>query len=438
MADFLMPSLGADMDAGRLVEWRVRPGDQVERGDIIATIETDKAAIDVEVWESGTVEALLVEEGTRVPVGTPLARIAAAALSAAGPEAPDQAQPVETSAAAPVEPPTTPREATAPPRPAPPEAVPQPAAAEAPSRERLRVTPLARVRAEELGVNLAGVRGTGPDGAITQADVERAGEGEPAAAISPSEAGPPAAAIEEPSETAAAETGATVGEQTEPRAATLRRAIAAAMSLSNRDIPHYYLSMAVDLSSTLAWLERTNQQRGVAERVLPSALFVRAVALATHEVPEMNGHYLDGQFRAAERAHVGFAVAVPGGGLIAPAILEADRKSLVEVMTALRELVSRARAGTLRSSELASPTITISSLGERGGIDTVYGIVNPPQVALVGVGSIVERPWAEGGMVGARRQVTLSLSGDHRVSDGHRGALFLAAIDRLLRDPERL
>lgn len=152
----------------------------------------------------------------------------------------------------------------------------------------------------------------------------------------------------------------------------------------------------------------------------------------------MSGHYLDGEFRQAEAAHVGFAVAVPGGGLIAPAILEADRKPLGDVMAELRGLVSRARAGTLRSSELSDPTITISSLGERGGIDTVFGIINPPQVALVGFGSIVERPWAEGGVVGARRQVTVSLSGDHRVSDGHRGALFLAAVDRLLRDPEHL
>ncbi|MGE3793609.1 MAG: biotin/lipoyl-containing protein, partial [Dehalococcoidia bacterium] len=296
MADFLMPSLGADMEAGRLVEWRVRPGDHVERGDIIATIETDKAAIDVEVWETGTVDALLVEEGTRVPVGTPLARIAAAAPAAAAPAAPDQAHPVDTAPAALAEPPANPSEVTAPPpppapsapsAPSPAAAVPPPAAAETPSGARLRVTPLARVRAEELGVNLSEVRGTGPDGAITQADVERAGEGEPAA-VSTAGARTPAAAVEQPPESAMVETVATAGEQEEPRAATLRRAIAAAMSLSNRDIPHYYLSMVVDLSSTLSWLERTNQQRGVAERVLPAALFVRAVALATREVPEMN------------------------------------------------------------------------------------------------------------------------------------------------------
>ncbi len=224
----------------------------------------------------------------------------------------------------------------------------------------------------------------------------------------------------------------------EARSVALRRAIAAAMSRSNSDIPHYYLSMAVDLSSTLAWLERTNAQRSVAERVLSAALFIRAVALAAREVPELNGHYLDGQFEAADAAHVGFAVAVPGGGLIAPAILDADGKALDGVMAELRGLVARARAGTLRSTELAAPTITISSLGERGGVDTVLGIINPPQVALVGFGSIVERPWAEGGLVGARRQVTVSLSGDHRVSDGHRGALFLAAVDRLIRDPEHL
>lgn len=433
MADFLMPSLGADMEAGRLVEWRVRPGDHVERGDIIAVIETDKAAIDVEVWETGTVEALLVEEGTRVPVGTPLARIGSGAA------VPSTAAPPGSSAEAP---PMPPRIEVAPASEPPP--APTAGASAAPAAgARLRVTPLARVRAEELGVDLGRVHGTGAEGAITQADVERAAEGappEPPAAEGAS-AAPPAAEevpqpVAPPPEPAAPPPSSAAAP--EARSVALRRAIAAAMSRSNRDIPHYYLSMAVDLSSTLAWLERTNQQRGVAARLLPAALFVRAVALATREVPEMSGHYLDGEFRRAEAAHVGFAVAVPGGGLIAPAILEADRKPLADVMAELRGLVSRARAGTLRSSELSDPTITISSLGERGGVDTVFGIINPPQVALVGFGSIVERPWAEGGLVGAHRQVTVSLSGDHRVSDGHRGALFLAAIDRLLRDPEHL
>ncbi|MFN8584734.1 MAG: dihydrolipoamide acetyltransferase family protein [Dehalococcoidia bacterium] len=421
MADFLMPSLGADMEAGRLVEWRVKPGDRVERGDIIAVIETDKAAIDVEVWETGTVEALLVEEGTRVPVGTPLARIGSGA--ATGPVA----APPEPQAETPSAPGPPPLEAVpASERPSLPTSAPAP-----PPTGRLRVTPLARVRAEELGIDLARVRGTGVEGAITQADVERAASSAPA---EPPVGEEPARTLTRP-EPAAPPSPAGAPEA---RSTALRRAIAAAMSRSNRDIPHYYLSMAVDLSSTLSWIERTNQQRPVAERLLPAALFVRAVALATREVPEMNGHYLDGEFRQAEAAHVGFAVAVPGGGLIAPAILEADRKSLSDVMADLRGLVSRARAGTLRSSELSDPTITISSLGERGGVDAVFGIINPPQVALVGFGNIVDRPWAEGGLVGARRQVTLSLSGDHRVSDGHRGALFLAAIDRLLRNPEQL
>lgn len=424
MADFLMPSLGADMDAGRLVEWRVKPGDHVERGDIVAVIETDKAAIDVEVWETGTVEALLVEEGVRVPVGAPLARIGggAAVASTAMPSAPSPAEP-----AAPATPPSEAVPASTPAR------APEPSAPARPAGGRMRATPLARVRAEELGIDLTSVRGTGPDGSITQADVERAAAGGPPAPAATEEAPPPTAPPPESTERAASSTAAP-----EARSVALRRAIAAAMSRSNRDIPHYYLSMTVDLSSTLAWLERTNQQRAVAERVLPAALFVRAVALATREAPEMSGHYLDGEFRQAAAAHVGFAVAVPGGGLIAPAILEADRKPLGDVMAELRGLVTRARAGALRSSELSDPTITISSLGERGGVDTVFGIINPPQVALVGFGSIVERPWAEGGLVGARRQVTVSLSGDHRVSDGHRGALFLAAVDRLLRDPEHL
>lgn len=417
MADFVMPSLGADMEAGRLVEWHVKPGDTVARGDIIATVETDKAAIDVEVWEDGIVEALLVSEGTRVPVGTPLARIGGSAPAVVE-ETPFAAPSAPRAAAPPSIPPSEVRA---------PEPVQPPRSATADGRTRLRVTPLARVRAEELGVDLAGVRGSGPDGAITQADVDRAaGELDtPRAAPHAPTTVPPPQAVPEPRAQL-------------DRGAAMRRAIAAAMTRSHREIPQYYLATAIDLSRALGWMEETNQQRPVGERLIPSALFIRAVALATREIPEMNGHWVDDSFHPAAAAHVGFAVAVPGGGLIAPAILDADRKPLGDVMTALRGLVARARAGSLRSSELGDGTITVTSLGDRGGIETVFGLINPPQVALVGFGSIGERPWAEHGLVGARRQVTVSLSGDHRVSDGHRGALFLAAIDRLLQGPERL
>jgi pyruvate dehydrogenase E2 component (dihydrolipoamide acetyltransferase) len=218
----------------------------------------------------------------------------------------------------------------------------------------------------------------------------------------------------------------------------MRHAIAAAMTKSHREIPHYYLARSVDLEATLSWLEERNRERPPAERIIPAALFVKAVALATGEVPEMNGHWLNDGFRPAEHVNVGFGVAVPGGGLIAPAILDAGRKPLPDVMSELRDLVQRARSGSLRSSEMNEGTITVTSLGERGAADVVFGLINPPQVTLVGFGNVAERPWAERGAVVARRQVTLSLSGDHRANDGHSGALFLAAIERRLREPDRL
>jgi pyruvate dehydrogenase E2 component (dihydrolipoamide acetyltransferase) len=299
----------------------------------------------------------------------------------------------------------------------------QPRALDAVQGRRPRISPLARGAAERLGVDIASVRGTGINGAITAEDVERAAR--------PAPGTPAPVLVEEPG-------GQPAPAQPADRAASLRRGMAAAMSRSHREIPHYYLAVPVDLSTTLEWLEQANRERPVQQRVIPAALFVRAVALATQQVPELNGHWIDGRFHPGERAHVGFAVSVPGGGLIAPAVLDADRKPLVDVMRDLRTLVGRARAGSLRSSEVSEGTITVTSLGERGGVDTVFGLINPPQVALVGFGSIVERPWAERGMVAARRQVHVSLSADHRTSEGHRGAAFLAAVDRLLRDPEQL
>lgn len=223
------------------------------------------------------------------------------------------------------------------------------------------------------------------------------------------------------------------------RATAMRAAVAAAMARSHREIPHYYLVKTVNLEPALTWLERTNRERPTAERMIPAALFVKAVALAAREVPEMNGHWTEGGgFRPSERVHVAFGVHVPDAGLIAPALLDPGEEPLDAVMRGLRDLVGRARAGRLRSSELADATITVTSLGERGNVDAVFGLINPPQVALVGFGAIQERPWAEAGMLGVRRQVTVSLAADHRASDGHRGALFLAALDSLLQRPEAL
>jgi pyruvate dehydrogenase E2 component (dihydrolipoamide acetyltransferase) len=407
-----MPSLGADMEAGTLLAWRVKPGDAVRRGDIVALVDTDKAEIEVEIFADGVIEELLVEPGRKVPVGTALARLREAGAAAA-------AKPAPAPAVAPVAPVRAPepRRAVELPRPVAP-------ALAAP----LRASPLARRVAAELEVDLAAVQGTGERGAITREDVERAsaqrepGAPEAAAPVPPLARAP----AEAPEERAAPE-----------RTAGMRRAIAAAMARSKREIPHYYLATQIDLSRALRWLEADNAQRGVTERVLPAALLLRAVALALREVPELNGHFIDGVLRPSEAVHLGVAIALRQGGLVAPALHDADRKPLGELMAVLRDLVQRTRAGVLRSSELTDATSTVTNLGDLG-VETVFGVIYPPQVALVGIGRVRERPWAEDGLLGVRPLVNVTLAADHRASDGHRGGRFLTALERLLQQPEAL
>jgi pyruvate dehydrogenase E2 component (dihydrolipoamide acetyltransferase) len=217
----------------------------------------------------------------------------------------------------------------------------------------------------------------------------------------------------------------------------MRQTIAAAMARSKREIPHYYLATTIDLEPALTWLSEHNEPLPPRERVLPAALMLRAVALACRERPEFNGSWVDDAFTAAQGVHLGVAVSLRAGGLIAPAIHDADQLGVDDLMAALRDLVARVRAGGLRSSELTDPTITVTNLGD-ASVPTVYGVIHPPQVAIVGFGAIVERPWAAGGMLGVRRTVNATLAADHRATDGREGAAFLTAVDRRLTRPELL
>jgi pyruvate dehydrogenase E2 component (dihydrolipoamide acetyltransferase) len=380
-----MPTLGADMDFGTITEWRVKPGDAVKKGDIVAIVETQKATMEVEIFQTGVIDQLVVPPGTKVPVGAVLALLRTG-------QAP--APPV---AAAPLPPPPV-----AAPTPPPSVHVLTPPTAGA----RPRVSPFARRLARELGVDLAGVTGAGPQGAITEKDVRGAAQ-----VVSPTSA--------------------------EARQAAMRAAIASLMARSKREIPHYYLATDIDMSRALAWMADENLKRPVAERLIPAALLLKAAALAVADVPEMNGFCIEGSFRPSRDVHVGVAVSLRGGGLIAPALHDVEKMSLAEVMKGMLDLVQRTRSGMLRTSEMSDPTITVTNLGERG-VETVFGVIYAPQVALLGFGKITERPWAANGMVGARPVLTATLAADHRVSDGHRGGLYLAAINRLLQEPERL
>jgi pyruvate dehydrogenase E2 component (dihydrolipoamide acetyltransferase) len=409
MAEFLMPILGADMVAGTLIAWRKQPGERVTRGDIIAEVETEKGLIDVEVFVSGVLERIVVPPGTTVPTGAVLAIIQED--GAGGPAAaPAPAVPARPQAAPAAPASTAPGAVTAP----------------APGRgPRSRVSPLARKVAAQLGIDPSAVRGTGAGGVVTREDVERAAAVRGAAAT-PAVA--PAARDETPTSTAA---------RPRPDTARMRQAIAAAMTRAKREIPHYYLTHTIDLHAALAWLAEENARRPVTDRLLYGVVLLKAVALALREVPELNAVWRGDRAEPSAAVHLGVAISLRGGGLVAPALHEAERRSLGDLMRAFRDLVQRARTGGLRSSELSDPTITVTSLGEQG-VESVHGIVYPPQVAIVGFGRISERPWVVGGAVLARPLVTVTLSADHRVSDGHRGGRFLAAVERLLQAPERL
>ncbi len=383
MGEFRMPSLGADMVAGTLTEWYKHPGDEIHRGDIIAAVDTDKGSIDVEVFEDGVLERLVVNQGQKVPVGTVLAVIRT------------EGEPTAAPQAAVVPAPAAPAPPMAPVTPAP-----QPGT-------RMRVSPLARRRAAELGVDLAGIHGSGAEGTILREDVEAA-----ATAVA---AAPPA------------------GDRKE----RMRRAIAGAMARSKREIPHFYLATSIDFGIASAWLTQRNAELTPVERLLPAVLLLKATALALLEYPELNARWENERVQPAGDINIGAATSLRGGGLVVPTLHQVNTKSLPALMQELREVVQRARTGALRSSDLADSTITVTSLGERSA-EMVLGVIYPPQTAIVGFGSVVERPRVAGGVVVPRPVVTASLAADHRASDGHRGAAFLAAIDRFLQSPEAL
>jgi pyruvate dehydrogenase E2 component (dihydrolipoamide acetyltransferase) len=452
-----MPSLGADMDAGIILEWRVQPGDAVRRGQIVALVETEKADIEVEVFTDGVIERLVVPEGEKVPVGTVLAIIG------------------DGSAHGTVDLPTEldlPADADAP--------------DDAPADAGHVTSPLVRHRAEELGVDLAHVVGSGPGGRITRADVEAAAPtpvgaeaaaptavgAEPAApdaAVAPAEragrrprisprarrlaaeghaapepevvpASPPAspAAPSQPAPPSPPARSAAGGPK-----ASMRLAVGRTMARSKREIPHYYLSLPVDLGPALGWLDQHNADRTVADRVLPAAMLLHAVARAVSQHSCMNG-----TFDASTETHgpndqvdLAVAIALREGGLVAPVIPAAQALTLDELMASLKDLVARARRSSLRGSDLVPGTITVTSLGEASpgsaGVAQLFPVITPPQVAAVGIGAIREQPWARDGMLGVHPVVWISLAADHRVSDGRDGARFLSTLDEILSRPDQ-
>jgi pyruvate dehydrogenase E2 component (dihydrolipoamide acetyltransferase) len=392
--DFRMPALGADMESGTLTQWLKKPGERIRRGEALAVVETTKGLIDVEVFDDGVLEELVAQPGATVAVGAVLARIAsesaAAPPSSATAPGPSSVPPTSpgAEAAAPSVQVSLAKEGTPTPIAAPP---------------RRRISPAARRRAQELGIDLASVAGSGPEGLVRIEDVERLGT--------------PAPPV--------------------PQRAAMRATIGAAMARSKREIPHYYLAHTVDFGAARDWLAQFNASVPVAERLIEAVLLVKAVARAVSEIEGFNGSFHEGQFHRSESVHVGAAIAMRGGGLVAPALLDANLKDLKTLMRDFSDLVTRVRSGHMRSSELTSATVTVTSLGSEA-VDVLFPVINPPQVAIIGAGAIAVRPWVSDGTLAVRPLLTLTLAADHRVTDGRAGSRLLRRIAELLEGPATL
>lgn len=495
-----MPSLGADMVEGTLLHWLVRPGDVVHKGDIVAEVDTTKAAIEVECYDDGVVGSILVPEGRTVPVGTPLATIEPASRG------PRDAASARTATPEPPKPPA--------PRPVEPVRAESVSGPDGTRDAGSTATPLIRRLAQEAGIDMATLHGSGPGGRIMRSDVENAiSAGRRAAprserpAVGPGERVPPGERTEPQEGLGAPERGrrpstrtdvarasgyarrlasgsgvdltkisgtgpggavrardvptaGVVPEPVSPTAASaparpagvtreggdqppqhdpaaVRKVIAAAMTRSKQTVPHYYLSSTIDMDAALRWLETTNRRAPVSARILSSALVLCATARAARTVRDLNGHWVDDEFRPASAVHLGFVVSLRGGGIMVPTIPDADALAPPAMMDALREVVGRARSARLRSADAVPATITVTNLGELG-VDSVFGVIAAPQVAIVGFGAVTTRPCAVNGMLGVRPQLTATLSADHRASDGAIGARFLNTIAELLQQPEEL
>jgi pyruvate dehydrogenase E2 component (dihydrolipoamide acetyltransferase) len=458
MGDFTMPSLGADMEFGRVTHWLVKPGDEVKHGDVVAVVDTEKSEIEIEIFENGTIEALVVPEGARVAVGTVLARVVA--TKAGEVPAPPSATRPSTSTIVTTTDRDRPLRSTS-----------GLASSSTTSRETplgLVESPLVRHLVERLHLDVSSLAGSGPGGVVTRADVERAARliatsavprqlaishrpssplarrlavelGVDLAALSGT--GPDGSVVERDVRLAARQVQSFEGANTpstgEDRQRAMQHAIGQLMARSKREIPHYYLTTTVELANAIAWLGEVNDARPAADRLLLASVLFSATARAVSKVPEVNGFYVEGAFDPSEKVHLGVAISQRGGGLIAPAIHDAETLAPQAMMVHLTDLVRRARTGRLRSSEMSDPTITVTNLGDLG-VDSVLGVIYPPQVAIVGFGRLRNQPWVEDGALAIRPCIMVTLSGDHRVSDGMRGARFLSEIDHLLQEPERL
>lgn len=357
-----MPSLGADMDQGKLMDWKIKPGDEVKKGQIIAVVETTKSTVEIESFREGKVLELIGQIGDQVPVGKPIAAFE-----------------VERSDLAP------------------PDAI---------TPARLKISPAARKLAQDKNIELSKIKGSGPEGQIELKDIE--------SVI------PPDVKIPQVSS-----------------GTNLREAIAKAMSRSKKEIPHYYLKSRVSIDPLMTWIDEQNKQRPAEQRLLVPVVLFKAVLESLKENPQMNGYYKDGHFEPNSSIHLGVAIALKSGGVLVPAIMDAQKMSLSELNSSFQDLAIRTMKGELKNRELTEGTVTITNMGDLG-TEEVFGIIFPPQVALIGLGRIHKAAIVERDTVRAGFVIDITLSADHRVTDGLTGAHFLSQLEKKLKNPVQL
>lgn len=446
MGTVIMPKMGDAMEEGTLLKWLKSAGDEISEGDPIAEIETDKVTLEIEAQEDGYLTNVLVEEGTTAPIGTVIATIGtqdevgqqptggdAASTQPAAEEPAQESEPMAGQSAAAVEEAPPVNEAPASSQPQAQSQPPQ--VVERAPGERLRASPLVKRLAEEHGIDLTQVAGSGPGGRIIKNDIAEFVSGAkpaPKAGAAPDVPVPTRneTAVPEP---ASAPTPAT-GKGTKVELSRMRRTTGKRMTESKLGIPHYYVTISVDMTEALQFRTTINASLSASGgKVSVNDLIVKAAALALRDNPEVNASWEDGELYQHDAIDVNFAIAVDGG-LIAPFIPAADGKSLGAISTLSRDLGKRAREGGLKPEEYQGGTFTISNLG-MFDVDEFIAVINPPQAAILAIGSVAETPVVRNGKVAVGQVMKVTLSADHRALDGAQVATFLQSLKKYLEQP---
>ena len=401
MGQLTMPKLGDTMEEGTVVRWLKKPGDTVREGEVIAEIETEKSVMEMTAFESGVLTEILLPEGQTVPVGTPIAylRTEGEAETAPAAEPPSARKPEQTKTAEPAPPP-------------------KPAEAEHPVGERLKASPLARRLAQAEGVDLSQLRGTGPGGRILGADVKEflAARGRTERAAPPTE---PSAVAEKPEQLV--------------QPSRMRRTIARRMVQSKQTVPHFYVTVEVDMKAAAELRTSLNALEGERPKITFTDMVVKAAAIALTKVPQAGTQYQEEGLKPPSGMHIGIAVALDDG-LVVPVLRDADKKTLLSIARETKELAERARQGKLKPDEYSGGVLSISNLG-MFDVESFSAIINPPEAAILAVGSILEVPAVVNGEITIRPRMKVTMSADHRVLDGVVAAKFLQEFKRALEQP---